>query len=100
MIRLTDPESISLYVVVVESCATANPTAQVVFLLFSAGLIKTGHVFPVDVAHESIDVGRRLGAIVDMIRMLVHIERQNWGRASETVGMIGCPLVDEFFVSL
>src|ERR1051325_9391015 len=98
MIRLTDPESISLYVVVVESCATANPTAQVVFLLFSAGLIKTGHVFPVDVAHESIDVGRRFCAVVNVVGVLIHIERQNWGRASETVGMIGCPLIDEFLV--
>src|SRR5215813_9250504 len=69
-------------------------------LLFRVGLMQPRDVFPVDVVHESIDVGGGLRAVINMIRVLVHIERQNGTRSGQTAGMVRSPLIDEFFVAM
>src|SRR5207302_1225078 len=58
-------------------------------------LICLRDALPVDVFHECIDVRGRVGAVVDMIRMLVHIEREDQDRASERMRVVGRPLIHE-----
>src|SRR5437867_12371674 len=40
-------------------------------------LMEAGHVRPVNVLHERVDVLRRRGAVVQVVRVLVHVERQD-----------------------
>src|SRR5262245_22662273 len=60
---------------------------------------QTIRIAPADRRHISVDVGAHFGTKVDVIRMLVHIEREDWRTASESVAVIRCPLVDEFAIS-
>src|SRR5512140_1288431 len=48
-----------------------------------------------DRVHERVDVAGGLGAEVDGVGVLVHIERQDRGAAGERVTMIGRPLIDK-----
>src|SRR5260221_1736754 len=56
-------------------------------------------VRPVDRVHERVHIGRRLSAVVHVIGMLVHIEREDRLAAGERVGVIRRPLVHEFAVA-
>src|SRR5713101_620306 len=56
-------------------------------------------IVPVDRFHERIDVAARLGAIVHVIGMLVHVERDNRPSARNRIGMVSGPLIDETFVA-
>jgi len=56
---------------------------------FEAG----GNAWPGDIGHESIDVSRGIAAEVDVIGMLVHVERQQRRAASKAVRMVGGPHV-------
>jgi molybdate/tungstate transport system ATP-binding protein len=60
--------------------------------------VQLDSIVPVDGFHESIDVAARLCAIVHVIGMLVHIERNNRPAAGNRIGMIGRPLIDQSFV--
>src|SRR3989344_7008936 len=60
----------------------------------------TGDVGPIDILHESLDIGHRLGAVVNVVRMLVHVERENRRAASKVAGVIARPLVNEFPVTM
>src|SRR6185437_3043387 len=50
---------------------------------------------PLDRIHERVDVSASLGAEVDVIGVLVHIERQNRNAACECVAVVGGPLIDQ-----
>jgi hypothetical protein len=50
---------------------------------------------PVDVAHERIDVGARGSAVVHVVRMLVHVQRQDRHATGHRVGVVCGPLVDQ-----
>src|SRR5258708_332256 len=54
---------------------------------------------PANDAHEGVDVTPGLSAEVDMVGMLVHIERQDWRAPSQRVTMVGRPLIDELAVA-
>src|SRR5208283_5680864 len=56
-------------------------------------------VRPVDGCHEGIDIGGRLGAVIDVIGTLVHIERQDRAPAGERRRVVHRPLVDELVVA-
>src|SRR5207244_6537721 len=56
-------------------------------------------VRPVDRRHEGIDIGNRLRSVIDVIRVLVHIERQYWAAAGERRRMVQGPLIDELAVA-
>ena len=56
--------------------------------------VQTVCVRPTDRSHKSIDVARGLGAEIHVIRMFVHVERQDRRAARQGVTMICCPLVD------
>src|SRR5882762_2666360 len=53
------------------------------------------YIGPVDVLHESIDVRRRFRAMVHLIRMFVHVERQDRRAMREALCMVGGPLVQQ-----
>jgi hypothetical protein len=55
-------------------------------------------VLPVDRFHKSVDVGCGLGAEIDVIGVLVHIERQDRRAAGQRVAMICGPLIDELAI--
>src|SRR6266581_4184679 len=65
-----------------------------------ASRIERTYVGPVDVLHESIDVRRCFRAIVHLIRMLVHVERQYRRAMREALCMVGRPLVQQDPVSM
>jgi hypothetical protein len=46
---------------------------------------------PVDRRHETIDIGSRLCSVIDVIGMLIHIERQDRSAASERLQFPGPP---------
>ncbi len=46
----------------------------------------------VDVVHERVDVGTCRRAEVHVIRMLVHVERQERHAACERVRVVGAPI--------
>src|SRR5262249_44188731 len=50
---------------------------------------------PVDVAHESGDVGGGVGAEIEMVGVLVHIEGENGNSAGDPRAGVGDALVDE-----
>src|SRR5258708_17745518 len=56
-------------------------------------------IAPTNRAHESIDVARRLGAKVDVIGMLVHIERKNGNATSQRMAVVRRPLIDELSIA-
>src|SRR5215467_14890294 len=64
------------------------------------GLEQPRHVRPVEVVHERIDVPLGRGAVVELIRVLVHVERQDRRSACERVRVIGRPLIDEATVTM
>src|SRR4051812_24129553 len=55
-------------------------------------------VWPVDRRHEGIDITGGSGPIIDMIGMLIHIERENWLPAGEGRAVVHRPLIDELAV--
>src|SRR6266700_1211022 len=55
--------------------------------------------FPANRVHERIDIGRGFRAIIDMIGVLVHIERENRRAAGERVAMVRGPLVHQLAVA-
>src|SRR5690349_15370054 len=57
------------------------------------------HRGPVDGGHEGADIIAGLGAVVDVIGMLVHIEREDRRSAGERMAMVRGPLVDELAVA-
>src|SRR5438445_1015698 len=63
-------------------------------------LMERGDVRPFDVRHECVDVLRRRGAVVQVVRVLVHIERQDRRRARHAVRVVGRPLVHQFAVAV
>jgi hypothetical protein len=56
-------------------------------------------ILPAHGVHESLDIGAGLGAEIDVIGVLVHVERQNGRAAGERVAVIGGPLIDELAVA-
>src|SRR5258708_13407125 len=56
-------------------------------------------IAPTNRAHESIDVARRLGAKVDVIGILVHIERKNGNATSQRMAVVRRPLIDELSIA-
>src|SRR6266478_1933130 len=62
-------------------------------------IIGASHRWPVDCRHEDADVLGSLGSVVDVIGMLVHIEREDGRPASQCVAMVRGPLIDEFAIA-
>ena len=56
-------------------------------------------VLPANNLHEAIDVARSFGAKVHVIRVLVHVERQDRRAAGQRVTMVGCPLIDQLAIT-
>src|SRR5262245_53461236 len=54
---------------------------------------------PIDCRREDINVVGSLCAEVHVIRVLVHIERENWRATRQCVAMVCRPLVDELAVA-
>ena len=50
---------------------------------------------PVDIAHKSGDIGGRAGALLDVVRVLVHVERQYRDGAGDALRMIGGALIEQ-----
>src|SRR5215468_269937 len=71
--------------------------------VFSPGrwlsLVQSRHVVPADVFHEGIDVLGRRCAVVHVIRVLVHVERENRRAACEAMCVVRGPSVDELAVA-
>src|SRR5688500_3299454 len=63
--------------------------------LYDRALVSIRGAVPVDVLHPGIDIRRRLRAVVDVIRVLVHVERENNRAVAERGRMVGRPLIDE-----
>src|SRR2546422_363391 len=63
--------------------------------LAKALLICLRNPLPMDVFHECIDVCCRLRAVVDVIRMLVHIKREDRCRTDENMRVVSRPLIHE-----
>src|SRR5262249_9414660 len=63
-------------------------------------LMEPGDVRPVDVLHERVDVLRCRGAVVQVVRVLVHVERQDRRRARYAVRVVSRPLVHQFAVAV
>src|SRR6266511_6371858 len=61
--------------------------------------IEALHRRPVDRRHERADVVTGFGAVIYVIGMLVHIEREDRRSAGQRVAMIRRPLIDELAVS-
>ena len=58
-------------------------------------LVTALHGPPVDVAHERRHIGDRVRAEVEMIRVLVHVEREHRDRAGDGMAAVGDALIDE-----
>src|SRR5947209_20220337 len=56
-------------------------------------------VGPVDRAHERLDVVAGLGAVIHLIRVLIHVECENWLTAGEGRRVIGGPGINEALVA-
>src|SRR5215213_3664153 len=56
-------------------------------------------VLPTDRVHEGVDIASRLSAEVDVVGMLVHIERQDRRGAGERMAVVGRPLIDELAIA-
>ena len=56
-------------------------------------------IVPADRLHECFDIGRRLGAEIDVIGVLVHVERENRRAAGQRMAVVGCPLIDKLAVA-
>jgi len=52
-------------------------------------------IFPTDYFHKGIDVTGSLGAEIQVVRVLVHIEREDRPTARQPMRVIGGPLVDK-----
>src|SRR5215469_16864064 len=61
--------------------------------------VGTRDVWPIDRHHERIDIGGRSRAVIHVIRVLVHIERQNRAGAGERRGVVHGPLIDELAIA-
>ena len=57
------------------------------------------HRVPVDVAHERIDISRGIGTEVEVISVLVHVERKDRYAAGERLGVVAGILVDQASVA-
>ena len=62
--------------------------------------VKARDALPIDIDHKGVDISCRLGAVVDLIWVLVRIESENRTSPSETAGVISGPLIHELFVSM
>src|SRR2546422_4777232 len=58
-------------------------------------LIRLRDRVPIDVLHECIHVDCGFRAVVDVIGVLVHIERQDWRRTGERMDVVCRPLIHE-----
>src|SRR5262245_40240868 len=71
--------------------------------VFSPGrrlpLVLSCHVAPADVLHERIDVLGRRGAVVHVIRVLVHVEGENRRTACEAGRVVRGPLIDKLAIA-
>src|SRR6516165_10175545 len=61
--------------------------------------VQAFRIVPANRLHKDIHVARSLGAEVHVIRVLVHIERQNRCPARQSVTMVGCPLINELVIA-
>src|SRR5882757_2594748 len=52
-------------------------------------------VVPIDGLHEGIDISARLGAVIHVIGVLVHVERDHRPATGDRIGVISRPLVDQ-----
>ena len=55
--------------------------------------------WPANDAHEGVDVTRCLGPEVDVVGVLVHVERQDRGASRQCMTMVGRPLIDELAIT-
>ena len=62
-------------------------------------LVTSQHRRPVDVAHERRDIGGRVGPEIDLIGVLVHVEREDRDRAGDGLVVIGASVIDEAAVA-
>src|SRR5262245_49090375 len=49
------------------------------------------YFLPADVLEERVDIATCIGAIVDVVRVLVHVHHQHWAAAGEPLGVIRSP---------
>src|SRR5262249_8576687 len=52
-------------------------------------------IFPADGSHESVNISRCFCTEVDVIGVLVHVERKNRRATCERMAVVRCPLIDE-----
>ena len=50
---------------------------------------------PMQIAHDRVDIGSGIGAEVEVIGVLVHVEGEDRSRACQHMGVVGGPLVDQ-----
>src|SRR5262245_6354241 len=56
-------------------------------------------IFPSNCSDIGVNVSRRLCAEIDVIGVLVHVERKNWRTPGERMTVVRCPLVDQFAIT-
>src|SRR5581483_11778822 len=70
--------------------ATARPTVSIGALARYRVLRDPAvHDVPVEVVEERADVGRAIGLVVEEVRMLVHVERDERGRVPDRERVLG-----------
>src|SRR5262245_8951294 len=52
-------------------------------------------IFPADGSHEGVNISRCFCTEVDVIGVLVHVERKNRHATCERMAVVRCPLIDE-----
>src|SRR5579863_6884143 len=78
---------------------TASAMRRMASCLAARALKNLAGIFPMDRFHEGIHIGRGLRAIVHVIGMLVHIEREQRATAGNVGRVVGGPLIDEPLVA-
>src|SRR5438105_9446854 len=68
--------------------ATARPTVNMALRRYRVLRDPAVHDVPVQVVEERADVGRAVGLVVEEVRVLVHVERDERGRVPDREGVL------------
>ncbi|MNV41282.1 hypothetical protein D3C71_1329140 [compost metagenome] len=58
-------------------------------------LVALVHGRPVDISHEGIDIRARCSAVVEVVGMFIHVQREDGHPTGSSLGVVAGPLVDE-----
>src|SRR5215469_3973080 len=79
--------------------AAASVAARLPLRGMAVGVIELHRRIPAYRAHEGIDIGGRLGAVIHVIGVLIHVEREDRPSAREVRRVIRGPAIDEAMVA-